>query len=425
MLVVHNIPLRNCEGNIIKFSKVDPEDYTKFSKYSWQCKKDGYVCGRYDGKTQSLHRAIMGPIPDGFDKIDHIDNDKLNNTRGNLRFVTNSQNSQNKGKRDGTSSVYIGVHWSKKAQKWEANSGGIFLGYHKYAKDAAKKYDTYVLLKFGELGRTNNLVFFEDVQVQDLSLESMLAKKQKIGDLPCGISKSGPNRFRVMLTYNKNIYSQLVSSLEEANAQLAEFKRDIESLKNEERLRQFSKPILCNEKGQAIMEIKNIIDEVIDTTIVPHDRWHELTQWRWSKTHDKYYKGSADGKEVRLHRYLMNAKPGEIVDHINKNGDTTNNNSMENLRLITHSANAHNKIKKLNTSSQFIGVSLTRPGKWRACISGMKLGTYPVEVQAAIAYNIKARAIHGEFARTNEVSTDDMDLYEKIILEKLTNENKM
>ncbi len=69
---------------------------------------------------------------------------------------------------------------------------------------------------------------------------------------------------------------------------------------------------------------------------------------------------------VRLHRLIMNAPKGVLVDH--HNGDSLDN-RRDNLRLATHSQNSCNKQKKKNASSVFMGVCFYKSrNKWSANI---------------------------------------------------------
>ncbi len=63
---------------------------------------------------------------------------------------------------------------------------------------------------------------------------------------------------------------------------------------------------------------------------------HRLTNTHFYVTKNKYL---ADHKGIFFHRLVLNAKEGEIVDHIN--GDTLDN-RRENLRFVTRSQNATN-----------------------------------------------------------------------------------
>jgi hypothetical protein len=96
-----------------------------------------------------LHRIILD-CPEGM-FIDHINHDKLNNCRSNLRIVTPQQNSMNTSKRKDNKSGVIGVHWHKAGEKWTAsimlNNKHIHLGCFdnleeasQARKEAEKKY---------------------------------------------------------------------------------------------------------------------------------------------------------------------------------------------------------------------------------------------------------------------------------------------
>lgn len=115
---------------------------------------------------------------------------------------------------------------------------------------------------------------------------------------------------------------------------------------------------------------------------------------------------TANGKRtiMRMHREIMNAPAGILVDHRNNNGL---DNRIENLRLATHAQNMHNRGKfLLNSTSQFVGVHLDkRAFNWKVQIrhkgKTIFLGRFDSEIEAAKAYDAAAKKYHGEFARLN------------------------
>ncbi len=139
---------------------VDDEDYTWLSQYTWHCTHNGYAASRIhlNGGYPYLymHRLILGARPGQF--VDHINGDKLYNTRANLRFVTREQNGWNR-KIGPNISGYKGVTWHDHHGKWQArifpHRRQIFLGYYDDPVEAALAYDAAAELHFGEYARKN------------------------------------------------------------------------------------------------------------------------------------------------------------------------------------------------------------------------------------------------------------------------------
>ena len=107
---------------------------------------------------------------------------------------------------------------------------------------------------------------------------------------------------------------------------------------------------------------------------------------------------------VRMHRIIMNAPKGSIVDHKDRNGL---NNTKINLRFATRAQNNCNIRRKTKTkTSKYKGVSFTsKIKKWRVQIkyngTTKHLGYFDNEEDAAKAYDEAAREYHGEFAYLN------------------------
>jgi hypothetical protein len=107
-----------------------------------------------------------------------------------------------------------------------------------------------------------------------------------------------------------------------------------------------------------------------------------------------------DGKRgpVAMHRVILDAQPGQYVDHINANGL---DNRRSNLRLCTNSQNLANA--RTGGPDYYRGISFYGK-KWVAkCAHGSRrlVGDAPTAEEAARLYDRFARELHGEFARLN------------------------
>lgn len=90
------------------FTLVDDEDFEYLNQFKWQF-TGGYAT-RYNRKEKKgilMHREIMDTPKELV--VDHIDRDKLNNQKINLRNCTNSDNAKNSRGRVAFMSKYKGV----------------------------------------------------------------------------------------------------------------------------------------------------------------------------------------------------------------------------------------------------------------------------------------------------------------------------
>ena len=121
------------------------------------------LCNENGPKNFNIHRLIATyfiPNPDNLPCIDHIDNNKQNNTINNLRWCTQKQNTQNVSKRTtNTSSIYKGVSWDKSISKWRVqirkNGKNKHIGYCDDEKEAARIYNEKAIELFGEFAKLN------------------------------------------------------------------------------------------------------------------------------------------------------------------------------------------------------------------------------------------------------------------------------
>ena len=129
---------------------IDIEDVEKVKNYKWYKDSRGYAyCGT---SKKSLHRLII-EAPKG-KSVDHINHDRLDNRKCNLRICTSSQNSMNRRKLDRNTSGHVGVCYKPKINKWQAyitvNRKPIHLGYYKNIEEAIEARKQAEIKYFGE-----------------------------------------------------------------------------------------------------------------------------------------------------------------------------------------------------------------------------------------------------------------------------------
>lgn len=85
-----------------RFAVVDDDDFERINKFKWCYHSTGYAMRRsekFNGKSKILrmHREILNLLP--LFLVDHIDCNKLNNSKLNLRTATNLENMRNRPRR--------------------------------------------------------------------------------------------------------------------------------------------------------------------------------------------------------------------------------------------------------------------------------------------------------------------------------------
>ena len=149
--------------------------------------------------------------------------------------------------------------------------------------------------------------------------------------------------------------------------------------------------VLANNKGIALVDDED---------------YELLSSYPWAKLSG--HSTSYATVNISMHRLLMKAKAGELIDHVNGNGL---DNRKSNLRRCSAAQNQANRKQKeqLGTSSKYRGVYwYKRDQNWiaRIRVNGTRyvIGHFNSEVEAGEAYQQELVKQFGEFAgKLNEL----------------------
>jgi hypothetical protein len=137
---------------------VDKDTYIQLSSKKWRIHTKGYVSAV--GKGELMHRLIMNAKKS--QQVDHINGNKLDNRKSNLRLCSNSQNHMNKSKcTKEKSSKYKGVYWCKRKKRWRVciklNKKKIHIGDYKDEDAAGIAYNNAAIEIFKEFACLNKI----------------------------------------------------------------------------------------------------------------------------------------------------------------------------------------------------------------------------------------------------------------------------
>ncbi len=135
-------------------------------------------------------------------------------------------------------------------------------------------------------------------------------------------------------------------------------------------------------------------------TIVDLKDYYNLIKHKWYCSSNNYaVRVDKDNRTIYIAREIIKPEGNLFIDHINRD---TLDNRRKNLRLCTSSQNQCNRVSNINTTSKYKGVTWHKRNKrWQVMISGIYVGCYKDEIEAAIIYDTIAKRIFGNFARLN------------------------
>ena len=109
--------LRNKDGAETSYALIDREDVTTVAPHIWHNEgSNGYA---QSSEGLKMHRLILGLKVGDF--ADHINRNRLDNRKSNLRTVTKLQNAWNRSTQKNNTSGTAGVSWNNNEKKWLAH----------------------------------------------------------------------------------------------------------------------------------------------------------------------------------------------------------------------------------------------------------------------------------------------------------------
>ncbi len=267
--------LSNKNKDIKEYTLVSKEDYAHLEKFKWYKDSYGYIKSRINNKAWVLHRYIMIELLKyknltRKDFIDHINTNKLDNRRENLRISNAKDNNRNKTKRKNTSSKYLGV--IKRKTNFEVSivlndkNKTKINAFYKIEDHAAWQYNLWIKEYSITTAKLNNIEkpenFFE------------YTKKEKLNNLPKYIYISKAGTYRIVYKNINCNCNKTYKTLEEAQKNLNQLQKIIPKII-------IPKIIIRNENNDCIIELFNKKQEKIGETIVDENIYNDLIKYKW------------------------------------------------------------------------------------------------------------------------------------------------
>lgn len=359
---------------------VSKEDYDELSKYKWYENNDGYAKVNINKIPMLMHRFIM-KVMDERILIDHINNDKLDNSRENLRISDSITNSQNKKIfATKTSSIYRGVFYQKKQKMYKVetvvNGEKINMGTYFSEIQAAEVFDMYLV----HVRKDHTKLNFPKKLSKYLKKEYVPYKKQNTKKCKyLGVRQYG-NFFGAQATNNgETVHLKFSKDPIECalvrDKYIAENNIPNRTLNFPENHPDYKPKSIIKTKFKSTND-KNIIqliiekkpDAIVLINISDYDRIKHYTININSDGYVTIYLGG-NPRSKKLSRYLMEVSdPTIFIDHLDGN---RSNNCRNNLRLSNSVKNSRNRSKSIKkTASKYLGTFYyKRDDIWAARIS--------------------------------------------------------
>lgn len=285
-------------GEIVGYTLIDKEDEPLVSKYKLMDSR-GYVYTY----NKSLHTLLIGKEDNKY--IDHINRNKYDNRKCNLRFVSASVNSQNKEKIPGSSSKYKGVSIEKKSNKFRSTFCSINLGTYETEEHAAYAYNEYILENHPDDGYILNEI--------EKPIDYIKKEIKRVNKDLKGICKK-EDKYKCVY-YNiitkKHDYLGVYNTYEEAKLACDTKKEEIEKIIID------NLNIRRNENGIAILTVKN--KREIRYSLVDDDIYEKCYKYTFNLDKDGYVRTTSQ-KIGRLNRFVFGEEAkGKKVKYVTDN----------------------------------------------------------------------------------------------------------
>ena len=124
-------------GNIKKIVLIDTEDVEKLKKFSFRVHNNNYIETCVNGKSKYLHQIVMGEVDKGYE-IDHINRNKLDNRKNNLRVCKHIDNTHNRVKSNTFLQQGITKLSRLKTKPYQVRIANKHIGYYSTLEEAIR-----------------------------------------------------------------------------------------------------------------------------------------------------------------------------------------------------------------------------------------------------------------------------------------------